>query len=84
MNVRRRMATTERGFVGMVLETVEREDIIAVLLGCSMPMVLRRAEIPPNDEGGTRWQVVGEYYLHGIMDGEALDWGLESQDILLC
>ncbi|KAL8716834.1 MAG: hypothetical protein Q9225_005867 [Loekoesia sp. 1 TL-2023] len=85
VNVRRRMATTERGYVGMVVETVEREDVIAVLQGCSMPMVLRRAKIPPEeDQDGDRWQVVGECYLHEIMDGEAMDWGLETQDIMLC
>ena len=81
VGVRRRLVTTERGYVGMALETVEENDVVAVLLGCSMPVVLRKVE------GGSeqiRWQVVGECYVHGIMDGEAMEWGLEIQDIVLC
>ncbi|KAF2489419.1 HET-domain-containing protein [Lophium mytilinum] len=49
-------------------------DIIAVLLGCSAPIVLR----PSIDE---TYQVVGEAYVHGVMNGElllgALDKGVE-------
>ena len=84
VGVRRRLATTERGYVGMVLETARRDDVIAVLLGCSMPMVLRRSEEAGKDSGDVRWQVVGECYLHGIMDGEAIGWGIEPEDIVLC
>jgi hypothetical protein len=78
---RRRLVTTGRGYVGMALETIERSDAIAVLLGCSMPVVLRKVE---GGSGHVRWQVVGECYIHGIMDGEAMEWGMEAQDIVLC
>ncbi len=78
---RRRTVTTKRGYVGMVIETVEVGDAIAVLLGCSMLIVLRKAE---SNGGQTKWRVVGECYIHGIMDGEAMEWGLEVQDIILC
>ena len=84
VGVRRRLATTERGYIGMVLETAERDDVIAVLLGCSMPMVLRQSKIVGGGSEDVRWQVVGECYLHGIMDGEAMGWGIEPQDIVLC
>ena len=84
VGVRRRLATTERGYVGMVLEATKRDDVIAVLLGCSMPMVLRRSEKAGENPGDVRWEVVGECYLHGIMDGEAMGWGLELEDIVLC
>ena len=84
VGVRRRLATTERGYVGMVLEAVKRDDVIAVLLGCSMPMVLRRSEKAGENPGDVRWKVVGECYLHGIMDGEAMGWGIEPRDIVLC
>jgi hypothetical protein len=39
-------------------------DVVAILSGGSVPMVLR-----PNDQGYT---IVGDAYIHGIMDGEAL------------
>ncbi|MCJ1243494.1 hypothetical protein MMC30_000691 [Trapelia coarctata] len=81
VNLGRRLVTTERGYVGMALETVERADVVAVLLGCSTPMVLRQVQ---GDSGYLRWKVVGECYLHGIMNGEAMGWGLKTQDIVLC
>jgi hypothetical protein len=49
---RRRTVTTKRGYVGMVREAVEDGDEIAVLLGCSMPIVLRKAA---SDGGHIRW-----------------------------
>ena len=44
-------------------------DIVAVLLGCSVPVVLR-----PVDEDDSRagFELVGEAYIYGMMDGEAL------------
>ena len=81
VNLGRRLVTTERGHVGMALETVERTDVVAVLLGCSTPMVLRQFQ---GDSGCLKWKVVGECYLHGIMNGEAMEWGLKTQDIVLC
>lgn len=39
--LRRRLCTPERGYSGMALETAERTDVVAVLLRCSRPMVLR-------------------------------------------
>ena len=81
VGVRRRLVTTERGYVGMALEDVEESDAIAVLLGCSMPMVLRKVE---GALGHVRWRVIGECYVHGIMDGEAMEWGMKVQDIVLC
>ena len=84
VGVRRRLATTRRGYVGMVLETAKTDDVIAILLGCSMPMVLRRSENEEESPGDVRWKVVGECYVHGIMDGEAMGWGIEPRDIVLC
>ena len=44
-------------------------DIICVLLGCSVPVVLSRIDAS-NPQSG--YELVGEAYLHGVMDGEAL------------
>jgi hypothetical protein len=40
--------------------------VVYVLLGCSVPVVLRKTGKP--DE----FEFVGECYFHGFMDGEAL------------
>ncbi|KAK5955895.1 hypothetical protein OHC33_003537 [Knufia fluminis] len=75
INVRRRMVTTGRGFIGMALEGVRTDDVIVVLLGCSMPMVLR----PVENSLQTEYKVVGECYIHGIMGGEAMKWIEDGQ-----
>jgi len=57
----------------------EMGDTVAVLVGCSTPMLLRKKK-----DG---CQVVGECFLHGCMDGEAIDAidrdGWEVMDIKL-
>ena len=82
INLGRRLFTTGRGYVGIAHEDVERTDAVAILLGCSTPMVLR--PVHGDSSGPRRWNVVGECYLHGIMNGEAMGWGLEIQNISLC
>ena len=44
-------------------------DIICVLLGCSVPVVLSRIDASNPHSG---YELVGEAYLHGVMDGEVL------------
>ena len=44
-------------------------DIICVLLGCSVPVVLSRRDASNPHSG---YELVGEAYLHGVMDGEVL------------
>lgn len=39
-------------------------DLIAIVFGCSTPLVIRRS--------GDQFQVVGEAYVEGMMDGDAL------------
>ncbi|KAI4186606.1 MAG: hypothetical protein LQ346_005651 [Caloplaca aetnensis] len=82
INLSRRLITTDRGYVGMAPERVERGDAVAVLLGCSMPIVLRQSSV--GESGDVRWRVVGECYLHGIMNGEAMAWDKVAQDLVLC
>ncbi|KAL9018203.1 MAG: hypothetical protein Q9185_004476 [Variospora sp. 1 TL-2023] len=57
--------TQKEGLIGMAPEACRENDCIVVLLGCQSPMVLR-----PTDDGS--FLVVGECYVQGLMDGEAL------------
>ena len=59
----RRLVTTEKGFMGIAPLTVHKGDEVFILPGGRMPMVLRR-----RDEKG--YMLVGDAYLHGIMQGE--------------
>ncbi|KAF1922698.1 HET-domain-containing protein [Didymella exigua CBS 183.55] len=56
--------TAAQGLLGWVPKNSVTGDVVAVLTGGTMPIVLR-----PHDGYCT---VVGDAYVHGIMDGEAL------------
>lgn len=63
----RRLLVTAKGYLAWATEGIKQGDQICILYGCSVPVVLR-------PEGGGRWKLVGECYVQGVMDGEALDW----------
>lgn len=58
----RKLVTTETGYLGLVPDCVQREDVLVVLLGCNFPVLLRHYK-----EG---YHVLGECYVHGLMAGE--------------
>jgi len=68
----RRFMLTKRGFVGWAPDNMHGRnqcqtqvgDTICIIPGCSVPLVVRPL--------GDRWQVIGEAYVQGRMDGEAL------------
>ncbi|KAI8627852.1 heterokaryon incompatibility protein-domain-containing protein [Xylariaceae sp. FL1651] len=61
----RSILVLEGGFVGLGPRDTRTGDWICVILGCELPLVVRPA---PED----RFTVVGQCYIHGIMQGEAL------------
>ncbi|KAK6503832.1 hypothetical protein TWF481_008838 [Arthrobotrys musiformis] len=46
------------------------DDLVCIIYGCSVPVILRLVSPGPLDE---RFMIVGEAYVHGKMDGEAMD-----------
>ncbi|KAI1840931.1 hypothetical protein JX266_012867 [Neoarthrinium moseri] len=70
---KRRLGITSKGYLGLFPRYCKNGDLLYLVEGCHVPFLLR----PAGDiEGGHR--LVGECYVHGIMDGEALK--LESAD----
>ncbi|KAL8684828.1 MAG: hypothetical protein Q9218_008117, partial [Villophora microphyllina] len=61
----RAVVLTKQGYIGLVPERCQPNDVIVVILGCQSPMVLR-----PTNEG--HYHVVGECFVHGMMTGEIL------------
>ncbi|KAK5047227.1 hypothetical protein LTR84_006749 [Exophiala bonariae] len=61
----RRLLSTKTGRMGLAPAGARLGDSIAILVGCDMPLVLRRQEL-----GG--WIVVGACYVHGVMYGEGI------------
>ncbi|KAI1137528.1 heterokaryon incompatibility protein-domain-containing protein [Hypoxylon sp. FL0543] len=61
----RRLMHGSGGYIGTVPEPTQKGDEICVLLGCHTPMVLRRVR-------DDVFRIVGECYVLGISEGEAL------------
>ena len=62
--IKRSFVTTSKGYLGLAPWGARKDDVICVLRGGDVPFVLREKE----QEHGY-WELVGEAYLHGIMDG---------------
>ncbi|KAK3708335.1 hypothetical protein LTR37_011600 [Vermiconidia calcicola] len=59
----RRVFCTSSGHAGVGSKVLKEGDIIAALYGAENPFALRSS--------GEEYRLLGEYYVHGIMDGEA-------------
>ncbi|KAF2237040.1 hypothetical protein EV356DRAFT_512308 [Viridothelium virens] len=67
----RRLASTEDGFMGIVPDASKTGDTVCVLWGGQTLYVVRAA-------ADSRYQFLGECYMHGLMHGEALEVKPES------
>jgi len=59
-----------KGYIGLVPEEAAEGDLICILNGGTVPYVLRRS--PSEKDDAPYYQFMGECYVHGIMDAEAL------------
>ena len=70
---KRRFMTTAKGYMGWAPDNMFGDDdeqarlgdLIVIIFGCSTPLTVRPC--------GDRFQVLGEAYVQGLMDGEAID-----------
>ncbi|KAI8631981.1 hypothetical protein F5Y19DRAFT_492903 [Xylariaceae sp. FL1651] len=63
---KRKLFVDQTGHFGLTSDFTEVDDIVSVLFGCDVPVVLRSL-------GEDKYSVIGEAYVHHLMDGEALD-----------
>jgi hypothetical protein len=67
---RRRLIVTKKGYLGLGPINAQLGDAVVVIMGLSVPAVLRRTD--------ETWHFVGEAFVTGIMDGEVVEQGLSS------
>ena len=60
----RKLAITRSGRLGIVRSKVRPDDVVAILFGCSVPVLLRK-----HDE---QFVLMGKAYIYGVMNGEAM------------
>ncbi|KAM0261945.1 hypothetical protein ACHAQJ_001949 [Trichoderma viride] len=71
----RRFAITREGYFVLGPDALQQGDVVAVLRGGKTPFLLRRVRTSGDADTDTqgRWILVGECYVHGLMDGEGWD-----------
>ncbi|KAE9368056.1 HET-domain-containing protein [Stipitochalara longipes BDJ] len=67
---------SKKGYIGLAPASAIPGDIVCVIFGAIVPYILRRV----SDKG---FELVGEAYVHGIMDGEAIEIGLQEEEFCL-
>ena len=61
---RRRLVITHNGRLGLVPAATRKQDQVCVLVACSNPVIVRQV--------GNDHVLVGECYIHAVMNGEAV------------
>jgi hypothetical protein len=85
MRTERCLFATERGYIGIGPSWAEMGDNISIMSGGSVPLLIR--ENDTNQDGELVHKLVGECYVHGIMNGEAVEMArmerLQSQQFVI-
>jgi len=81
-NFNRRLILTDDGYYGLAPQITKQGDVCCIIYGVGVPFILRKTEKEHH------YKLVGESFILGIMEGQALEnmekWGLKEQDIILC
>jgi hypothetical protein len=74
------------GYVGLVPTQAQVDDLVCIVAGADVPFVFRK--LP---DGGQKqqqqqqcYQLIGEAYVHGIMDGEFVASGAQPETFCIC
>jgi hypothetical protein len=82
--INKRLCVTDKGFIGLVPPATREGDELCIILGSQTPSVIRRSAVDdgykravaPEEDDGEDWLreycLVGESYVHGMMDGEMM------------
>lgn len=71
----RKVFRTHDGMLGLCPEAAEEGDCMVIFPGADVPMILRKADSANDEqevENDEDWLLIGESYVHGMMDGQAL------------
>jgi hypothetical protein len=74
--------TTAKGYFGFAPTECREGDVVVVLYGGRVPYVLRPIDVTETGSHRRDYVLLGDAYIHGIMDGEAFE-GVEEGDARL-
>lgn len=78
VQVGRQLFSTADGHFGFGNVGIQEDDVVCIFNGAVTPHVLRKV----NGDDGT-YKLVAAAYIHGMMNGEIQELGLETEDIHL-
>ncbi|KAI1170176.1 HET-domain-containing protein [Nemania sp. FL0916] len=73
VGVGRRLFLSKRGYLGLAPGNAKVGDEIWVLDGGRLPLILRPSAKELHEEPDPEYSLVGDAYVHGIMDGEVVE-----------
>lgn len=81
----RKFVVTKAGYMGMVPPKSEIGDVVPIILGARTTLLLRKStDSSPGEESEVQpYELVGGCYIHGMMNGEAMDESYQMESILL-
>ncbi|KAH8897871.1 hypothetical protein GQ53DRAFT_837633 [Thozetella sp. PMI_491] len=71
----RRVFRTAEGYLGIGNSRLQDGDAVMLVAGASTPFIFRSVD------GQNTFSLVGEAYVHGVMDGEALNFGPDEPQL---
>jgi hypothetical protein len=77
-----KLVVTTQGYLGHAPLGARKGDSICLLLGCSLPVILRPVDSGHGSGDTVQWTLVGGCYIQAIMDGEALKLAEDDPSIL--
>ena len=72
----KRLAILDSGFIGIVPSDSKEGDAACILIGCSLPLVLRKSN-------SSYHELLGESYFHGVTEGELMGTGSKSLETFI-
>jgi hypothetical protein len=85
----RTLLRTDRGHIGLGPQSMQVGDTVWIMPGCSSPLVLRRSDKfsqpSPNSEPlhEMKQMLIGDAYVHGVMNGEAVNDDTQWENLCL-
>ena len=73
--------TTKKGLVGIGPPYIQPGDLVCIIIGAQTPFLVRKSKSAT--EQAPMYEVVGDCYVHGLMNGEGLGMGREEDIILM-
>jgi hypothetical protein len=73
----RRLFRTETGTIGIGPDDIQEGDLIVIFFGARTPFIIRR------NERADRFTLIGDCYVHGLMNGEGLRMSLRQRQYVI-